>query len=67
MKSTSSSSTLVSSRLIRWGRWLQTSLLVVLLLLLFQRLNLLPPLDDSPPAAGVQHQPTVQQVNWDGR
>jgi hypothetical protein len=51
MKGLPSNVTLPPSRLIKWGRWLQTILLVTLLLLLFHQLNLLPPSDEAAASA----------------
>ncbi|TVT40643.1 hypothetical protein FNT36_14335 [Hymenobacter setariae] len=53
------------SRVTQWGRWLQTVLLVSLLLLLFQQFNLLPPTEGSSISASEQrglHVPAVVQA-----
>jgi hypothetical protein len=65
MKQLPSTATPPPSRLLRWGRWLQTVLLVTLLMLLFQQLNLLPSDDEGPVSASEQrilHAPPVGQT-----
>lgn len=65
MKQLPSTATLPPSRVTQWGRWLQTVLLVSLLLLLFQQFNLLPPIEKPPVSASEQrglHAPAVVQT-----